>query len=160
MVLTCLSITVDGAIVIPWTVCCVDPGTSFSQLFEKLQAGSIELLQPYAAKLQHCEISQGNVSKSKDTPFSIVDKQLPVDEVCCQFGSYVKLQTVDTTLTRDDTTKAIKDKPDLQAFFNHCCQVRHYSFLIKKCGEDDCSICKPLRMPRRNSSLPVTYLTP
>ena len=85
-----LSVTVDGAIVIPWTVCCVDPGTSFSQLFEKLQAGSIELFQPYAAKLQHCEISQGNVSKSKDTPFSIVDKQLPV-EVCCQFGSYVKL---------------------------------------------------------------------
>ena len=57
------------------------------------------------------------------------------------------LQTVDTTLTRDDTTeKAIKDKPDLQVFFNHCCQVRHYSFSIKKCGEDDCSICKPLRM--------------
>ena len=45
----------------------MDPGTSFSQLFEKLQAGSIELFQPYAAKLQHCEISQGNVSKSKDT---------------------------------------------------------------------------------------------
>ena len=45
MVLTCLSITVDGAIVIPWTVCCVDLGTSFSQLFEKLQAGSIKLFQ-------------------------------------------------------------------------------------------------------------------
>ena len=55
MVLTCLSVTVDGAIVIPWTVCCVDLGTSFSQLFKKLQAGSIELFQPYAAKLQHCE---------------------------------------------------------------------------------------------------------
>ena len=33
-------------------------------------------------------------------------------------------------------------------FFNHCCQVRHYSFSIKKCGEDDWSICKPLRMPK------------
>ena len=72
-------------LLLSWTVCCVDPGASFSQLFEKLQVGSIELPQ------QHCEISQGNVSKSKDTPFSIVDKQLPVDEVCCQFGSYVKL---------------------------------------------------------------------
>ena len=69
MVLTCLSVMVDGAIVILWTVCCVDPGTSFSQLFKKLQAGTIELFQPYGAKLQHCEISQGNVSKSKDTPF-------------------------------------------------------------------------------------------
>jgi len=33
-------------------------------------------------------------------------------------------------------------------FFNHCCQVRHYSFSIKTCGEDDWSICKPLRMPK------------
>lgn len=72
MVLTCLSVMVDGAIIILWTVCCVDPGTSFSQLFEKLQVGTIVLFQPYAAKLQHCEISQGNVSKAKDTPFFLI----------------------------------------------------------------------------------------
>ena len=42
-VLVCLSIAVDGVVVIVWTVWCVDTGISFSQLFEKLQAGSIHL---------------------------------------------------------------------------------------------------------------------
>lgn len=32
------------------------------------------------------------------------------------------------------------------AFLNHCCQVRHYTFCIKKSGKDDCSICKLVRM--------------
>ncbi len=41
------------------------------------------------------------------------------------------LQTVDSTLTRDDTTKKnIKNKDDLKSFFDHCCQARHYSFSI------------------------------
>ena len=48
------------------------------------------------------------------------------------------LQTVDSTLSRDDTTKKdIKDKVDLKTFFDHCCQARHYSFSIKKCGKYD-----------------------
>jgi len=58
------------------------------------------------------------------------------------------LQTIVSTLSHDDTTKkAVKDRVDLQAFYNHCCQARHYSFSIKKCGKNDCKICKPLRMP-------------
>ena len=44
--------------------------------------------------------------------------------------------------------KLIKDKTDLKLFFSHCCQFRHYSFSIKKCGEDGCEICRPVRMPR------------
>ena len=35
-----------------------------------------------------------------------------------------------------------------QAFLDHCCVARHYFFLIKKSGEDDCSICKLVRMPK------------
>ena len=58
------------------------------------------------------------------------------------------LQTVDSTLSCDDTTKKdIKDKVDLKTFFDHCCQARHYSFSIKTCGKYDCRICKPPRMP-------------
>ena len=37
--------------------------------------------------------------------------------------------------------------PKLNKFFSHCCQTRHYSFCIKKCGSVDCRICKPLRLP-------------
>lgn len=58
------------------------------------------------------------------------------------------LQTVDSTLTLEETIKkAIKGKKDLEAFLDYCCVGRHYSFSIKKCGKDDCSICKPVRMP-------------
>ena len=28
----------------------------------------------------------------------------------------------------------------------HCCQQRHYTFCVKKCGKDDCRICLPVRM--------------
>ena len=54
MVLVCLSVAVDGAVVVPWTVCSMEPGISFTQLFKKLQAGSIDFFQPYAGKLQQC----------------------------------------------------------------------------------------------------------
>ena len=41
----------------------------------------------------------------------------------------------------------IQVKPSkLQAFFDHCCQIRHYSFCIMKCGSSECEICKPVRM--------------
>lgn len=36
-------------------------------------------------------------------------------------------------------------KPLLQEFLDHCCTTRHYYFTIKKCGESDCTICRPPR---------------
>ena len=42
------------------------------------------------------------------------------------------LQTIDSTLTHEETTKqAIKGKEDLKAFLDHCCVARHYTFSIK-----------------------------
>lgn len=32
------------------------------------------------------------------------------------------------------------------AFLNHCCQARHYSFTIQKCGETSCTMCKLVHM--------------
>ena len=29
----------------------------------------------------------------------------------------------------------------------HCCHQRHYFFEIKKCGDEDCNICLPPRLP-------------
>lgn len=44
-----------------------------------------------------------------------------------------------------DTNKsALEGKPKLQAFIDHCCQIRHYSFCIKKYGSSECEICKDL----------------
>ena len=42
---------------------------------------------------------------------------------------------------------ALKELPQLAAFLDHCCHSRHYSFCIKKCGEQSCTFCKPVRMP-------------
>ena len=57
------------------------------------------------------------------------------------------LQDIEPSLSLDDTTQdKIKDKQNLQAFFTHCCQIRHYSFCIKKCRKEDCTICKPVIM--------------
>ena len=50
--------------------------------------------------------------------------------------------------TTDKRKKDITDKSNLQSFYNHCCRTRTYFFSIKKCGKDDCTICKPLRMSK------------
>ena len=34
----------------------------------------------------------------------------------------------------------------LKKFYDHCCRTRHYFFSIKKCGKDDCEVCKPVWM--------------
>ena len=42
--------------------------------------------------------------------------------------------------------------PRLLQFLSHCCQVRHYSFTIKKCDVSSCSLCRPVRMPQEASN--------
>ena len=41
----------------------------------------------------------------------------------------------------------LKNMPKLKEFMDHCCQIRHYSFCIKKCGQSDRHICKEPRLP-------------
>ena len=61
------------------------------------------------------------------------------------------LQLIEPLLTRDDTTKKdIRDKENLKIFYDHCCRTRHYFFSIKKCGEDNCEVRKPLRMSKED----------
>ena len=56
------------------------------------------------------------------------------------FNIFGRLTSQDTSLGK------VKDIQDLQAFFNHCCQMRHGTFCIKKCGNNSCIICKPVKM--------------
>ncbi len=63
------------------------------------------------------------------------------------FSENIKL--IDSAACLDGITKAsMKNYEGIPKFFDHCCQVRHYSFCIKKCGQDDCSVCKSIRLPR------------
>jgi hypothetical protein len=59
------------------------------------------------------------------------------------------IKSVDESVTADvKWVKAVlPEYPKIKAFIEHCCQLRHYSFCIKKCGETDCRICKPPRLP-------------
>lgn len=43
----------------------------------------------------------------------------------------------------------IQSKQDLLEFMEHCCQCRHYSFDILKCGSSACTFCKPPRLPEK-----------
>ena len=64
-----------------------------------------------------------------------------------KFSENIKL--LDSAACLLDITKAsMKNYEGIQKFFDHCCQVRHYSFCVKKCGQDECSVCKPIRLPR------------
>ncbi len=63
-----------------------------------------------------------------------------------------ELEAVDPTLEYGGQfRKADLDKfQTLVTFMEHCCQTRHYSFTIKKCGEPSCTLCKPVRAPRES----------
>ena len=46
-----------------------------------------------------------------------------------------------------DKIKRVNLPPGIQAFLKHCCYERHYSFEIRKCGDVNCKLCKPPRLP-------------
>ena len=60
-----------------------------------------------------------------------------------------ELETVDSSLKYGGVyhKPQLKELAGLNPFMQHCCQSRHYSFSIKKCGEASCEICRPVRMP-------------
>lgn len=79
-------------------------------------------------------------------------KNFEVEEACSESdveNFWEILLQIEPSLTPEDTARdKVKDKKELHSFFSHCCQMRHYSFCIKKCGKDDCSVCRPVRMER------------
>ena len=43
--------------------------------------------------------------------------------------------------------ETINQHPSICDFLKHCCQSSHYTFDILKCGNLECTICKPPRLP-------------
>ena len=66
-----------------------------------------------------------------------------IEELC------INLKSVDDSITADIkwVKSVLPEYPKVQEFIDHCCQLRHYSFCIKKCGKNDCKICKKPRLP-------------
>ena len=58
------------------------------------------------------------------------------------------VKAVKPSMLRTDRQRAVlQHRPDFQRFVQHCCQIRQYSFSIKKCGLTTCSMCKPPHLP-------------
>ena len=111
MALVCFCLTVDGALTIPWTICNVDPGLPFKSFYEKLCAGSLELFEQFASKLGATRLTGTFAGPAKDS-LSAVDGKLPMDEVCRQFGSFVRLSCdkveVGSASTTSDTDVPVR----------------------------------------------------
>ncbi|PKK56469.1 hypothetical protein RhiirC2_796970, partial [Rhizophagus irregularis] len=57
-------------------------------------------------------------------------------------------EKIDNTVTQNGTSQnKLRICVDLQKFIKSHCLIREYSFQIKKCGESDCLICDPVRLP-------------
>ena len=79
----------------------------------------------------------------KKEPFSVVESAS--DDQIEAFWEII--HCVDDTVDMSESSKStLQKKQKLKAFFDHCCQIRHYSFCVKKCGVTECNICKPVRM--------------
>ena len=84
--------------------------------------------------------------KLHDKNFQVFSAATDEDMKCL----WSELKTIDDSLEYGIPYRktCLKSHPNLVAFLSHCCQLRHYSFTIKKCGISDCTTCKPVRMPR------------
>lgn len=78
-------------------------------------------------------------------------KKFEVETACYddEFESFWEiLHQIESSLSPDDTTRdKIRDMASLQEFISHC-QLRYYTFCIKKCREEGCKVCKPVRMEK------------
>ena len=69
------------------------------------------------------------------------------------------LHFIDPSIEESDSSKAVlSSRPQLQAFMEHCCRQRHYTFCIKKCGNAECHICSPVRIDTELFRPFATYL--
>ena len=79
----------------------------------------------------------------KDEPFQIF--QAASDEEIDSI--WEELRVIDATVTRDDTTQVkLKNKSALMNFMKTHCLERHYMFSVKKCGLEDCHVCRSPRL--------------
>lgn len=105
-----------------------------------LQGGLKDSLEPVIVLL--CSLFQK--LKLKDEPFAVFTSA-SIEEMDTLASA---LQEVEDGIDPTSFNRSnLPGFPKLNEFFSHCCQRRHYSFCIKKCGLIDCHICKPPRLP-------------
>ena len=116
---------------ITWTVIQVEDGLTFVTLFQSIIAGSHPRLH-VDELLSRSTLEKVFVGHSKEA-MSVVDELLGVNDVCSLFGSHIKY---------------VVRLQSGAVSCSHCCQLRQYTFCIKKCGRLGCKVCKPVRMEK------------
>ena len=83
--------------------------------------------------------------KLKEKPFEVYPSASD-GEIRALWNS---LLAIDPSLSFDEkmVKASLESYPVIQRFIAHCCQLRHYSFCVKKCGSSSCTLCKPPRLP-------------
>lgn len=101
----------------------------------------IDSLSP-CVTLLHDLFSRAQWKDHKLEPFSAASD--------CEITEFWKVMLdIDATLKSCSyTKKTIKSKGNMLKFISHCCQARHYSFCVRKCFSDTCTICAPPRLPQ------------
>ena len=108
---------------------------------EEFKSDLCDLVEPVKVLLsqtfQRLQLKQKNVSclpPATDTEIAEMWEELKsIDSEC---GDQQSLKT----------KSAITANASLSQFLSHCCRERHYYFEIKKCGNPDYSICRPVRL--------------
>lgn len=95
-----------------------------------------------------CKILVANVFSRlqfKEKPISVITSATQEE-----INNYLSiLNNIEPDLQLDQPLRkhSLAHLPNLKAFLDHCCTRKHYMFEIKKCGTDDCTICRPFRLP-------------
>ena len=121
-----MSVLHGGQAVIPWTVTGIPVGTTFLALFDQLRAGALEAFAGHAPVLQRLGLRQSFVGSAKDSLVH-VDYHLPIDDVCRQFGSYVRLIAEEEETVSSASTQSTK-APTRNAFESMMMSQRALSF--------------------------------
>ena len=117
---------------ITWTVIQVEDRLTLATLFRSIIAGSHPWL--YVDELLSHSTLENVVVRHLKEAVSVVGELLGVNDVCSLFGLQVKY---------------VVQLQSGAVSCSHCCQLRHYTFCIKKCGKLGCKVCKPVRMEKQ-----------
>ncbi|GBB99535.1 hypothetical protein RclHR1_03550015 [Rhizophagus clarus] len=99
---------------------------------------SIKIVQELLSKqTKRLKINENNFQIY--TPASLIN----IDE------TFEAIHHIDSTLQQEETfMNSLNKHQELQNFMKSHCQIRTYSFQIKKCGDDECKFCLPIRLPK------------
>ena len=103
----------------------------------------------YHFKVYNMKQLRAAAEKEPELVDAVLDSMSPVKIYYAAIEVWNSLHSIDTTLKfgHKDIKGSFSSHPSLKDFLDHCCQQRYYSFCVKKCGDDNCNICKSPHIP-------------